>query len=121
MCSGTSFPSATSRLSSHSCGKHRIRTQYSIGVPVPPIRGLCSPRDRKHIEIEIGRESPVESQLLVAKMASPFERREVDETQIDGLLHFVSEFSGQKDPGNVRLERLNPHDAAGIGGRLRRE
>ena len=61
--------------------------------------------DGDDVEIEVGREPAVESQFLGAEVPARFQRAEVEEPEVDGLLDLVGEFAGQQHPGDVRFDQ----------------
>ena len=69
-------------------------------------------RDRHDLEVERGGEATVEAQLLLAEESARFERREIEEAEIDRLLDLVREGSRQQDVRNVRLEHLGGSGSA---------
>jgi hypothetical protein len=58
-------------------------------------------------QVDLGCEPPIQAQLFLASTAAQLERREVDEAEIDRLLHFVYIFSGQEHPGDMRLDQAH--------------
>ena len=67
-------------------------------------RSLDAAGDRYHVEVERGREAPIEPQLFLAEVTSRGKRREIEKAEIDGLLELVCEASGEKHIRDVRLE-----------------
>jgi len=62
--------------------------------------------DRDYIDIDLGRESPVEAQLRVAGLPPFLEGGEVEEAQVDRTLDLEHIRRPQEDPGDVRLDQL---------------
>ena len=58
-------------------------------------RSFRCPGDGHHLQIQVFREPPVESQLLLAEMFSAIESGEVQEAEIHGLLDLVGVVTGQ--------------------------
>ena len=106
-------PAASNRLASAPCGNSRIFTAYSSAGPGPPSdRRVDAAGDRHDLEVELGRESPIQTQLLFAEESPRRERREIEEAEIDCLLDLVRVRSGQQHERNVRLELRGRRDAA---------
>jgi len=63
--------------------------------------------DGGHLQVGLRRQPPVEPQLLLAESLSFFERREVEEPEVDGLLHLVDPVARDEDEGDVRLHEFH--------------
>ena len=94
---------ASSCDGSNSC----IRTANSTGWPVPPTTSRPPiARDRHDVDVEIGRKSPVEPQLLLAEPAPPLQRRGIEEREAHRFLDLVGVRAREHDPGDVRFPQL---------------
>ena len=62
--------------------------------------------DGHHVQVDLGRKTPVEADLLFAEKPAPGQRTEVEKAQVQGLFDFVGVRSGEKDPGNVGFHQL---------------
>ncbi len=97
-------PFAIIRLKSASCGNSRILTAYSTAGPGPSTMGaLGAAANGDNVEIHAGSKAPIETQLLLAEMAAPFERPEVEKVERDSLLDFVGVDAREQDVGDVRF------------------
>ncbi len=68
-------------------------------------------------EVGLRGEPPVQTDLLFAVEFPFFEAREIEKTEIDGLLHLVDFVSDDEDEGDVRLDDIDP--LRSDGGRIR--
>ncbi len=80
---------------------HRV---FERGSRAADDRRVDGAGDRHDLEVELRRESSIETQLLVAEESPRRERREIEEAEIDRLLDLVRVGSGQQHERNVRLE-----------------
>ncbi len=83
---------------------HRVLDAVTRAVDARCVRRAGDAGDA---EVQIGRKSPVEPQLLLARGAPLRERGEVEEPEVDRLLDLVRVVAGQHDPRDVRLDDLD--------------
>src|SRR5215469_10742681 len=62
------------------------------------------------LEIQLRRKAPIEAQLLVTQESPTIERSEIDEGVAHRPLDLVRVVPGEQDPGDVRLDELDPAD-----------
>jgi hypothetical protein len=60
-----------------------------------------------HAKIECFRQTPVQTQFLLAIEAAFVERAEIEEPEIHRFLDFVGVGAGEDDPGNMRFDHVN--------------
>ena len=68
----------------------------------------CGRHDRLYASVDVGRQSPVEANLLVTEQPAALERAVVHARQPDGLLELVGRVPGQQHPRDVGLAKLGP-------------
>jgi hypothetical protein len=73
--------------------------------------------DRRHAEINIRAQAPIQLHLAFAEAPPPFQRAEIEKAEIDRLLHLVNEGRGEEDPENVSLRRADFSRPVRIGRR----
>ncbi len=74
-------------------------------------------RDRPDAEVDAGAGPLVQPYFLLAEVAPPLERREVEEAEVDCLLQLEDAGLRQEDIGDVRLHELDRSDRERIGSR----
>ena len=74
--------------------------------------------DGNHVEVRARREATVQPQFLEAEMPPRLEGAEVEKAEVDGLLQFVGEVSGEEHAGDVGLDQADLFDPVGIGAGL---
>ena len=82
---------------------HQVLDRRLVHLPLRPVGGAVQ---GQHIQIEVGRETPVETQLVLAAGMAQGQRAEVQERQLQGLLDLVGEFAGQQHPGDMGLDEF---------------
>ncbi len=78
----------------------RVFDRLPFSLELEPSLAL---HDRHDAEIDVGRQPTVQRDLLPTVVQPPLQRREVEEAQIDGLLHLVRVGPRQEDDRDVRL------------------
>ena len=63
--------------------------------------------DRNDLQVQRRRRAPVQPQFFLAKALARFERGEVEEPEIDGLLELVGVLAREQHPGDVGLDQLD--------------
>ena len=63
--------------------------------------------DANHINIEFTKTALVECEFAVTKFVSGFEAAGIQEIQINRLFNFVRKLTGEKDPGEIRLNHFD--------------
>jgi hypothetical protein len=74
--------------------------------------------DRDHVLIQLGREPPVQPQLLAAEEVPLGKGREVEEAERERLLELVRMPTGQQNVGDVRLDVFDVGDRMRITARV---
>ena len=80
----------------------------------PEHRGLRCAGEGDDVQVQRGREPPVQTQLLPAAMGALVERAEVEEAEIERLLDLVGVVAGEKDPGDVGLHQPQAPHRVGV-------
>ena len=83
---------------------HGDRPVDDLSIALPDRQVLAVESHRFHSEVDVGCEPAVELDLPAAVQLPEFERREVEEPEVDGLLELVRPFAGQQDRRDVRLQ-----------------
>lgn len=82
--------------------------QYHIlGAQFPKRREPQLPpafHDRQHSQVEILRVARIETNLLLAKMSTPLQGREIDEVEFHRALEFEGVFSKEKNMGDMSMK-----------------
>ena len=76
---------------------------------------------REDAEIDVGRQPPVQPDLLLAEVPAPLQGREIQALPADRLLHLVGTAVGQEHPRHAGLARADRPRIARVGGRTRQE
>ena len=93
-----------------------MRTAVSIvGAVAREARGAVDPSYRADVEVEIGRESPVQADLLRAEVRTMPRVAEIGERELHRALDLVGVRAGEQHPGHVRLDHANRLDRVRIG------
>jgi hypothetical protein len=109
-------PACLIKLFQPDCPLDRFHGSADLALPQDP--GGCGRSDDRHrIEVERRSEPPIEPYLLLAEVSPSLERTEVEEAEIDRLLHLVHIVAGEKHPRDVGLDELHVLDGVGIGRR----
>jgi hypothetical protein len=74
--------------------------------------------DRQNLQIQVGCEALVQSQLLGAEVGAGGQFGEVQKTEIHRFLDLVSVRPGQYHPGDMRLDDLEPFHRMRVQGRV---
>ena len=64
-------------------------------------------QDRNNIQVNARGKAPVQTKFFLTIEFPFFQRREIEESEIDGFFYFVNVVTGNKDVRNVRLDKLN--------------
>ena len=82
---------------------HVNRVVDDLSLAADPVRAAFD-RDRRHPEVDVGGEAPIELDLRLAGGAALLARGEVEEAEVDRLLHLVDVVAEHEDPRDVGLE-----------------
>jgi hypothetical protein len=73
--------------------------------PAINLRVALRRRDSAYVNVELRRETPVETQLFATKMGASLAGAQIDERKVDGTLDLVSELASEQHPGDVCLNQ----------------
>ena len=79
-----------------------------------------NPRNRRHPEVNIRGEAPVQTHLFLAKIQPLFNGREIQESEVNRLFYLVRVFIGEEYIRDVSLKERNLATAFRVRGRLKK-
>ena len=89
------------------------------GLSITADARVCGlPGDGNNIQVQLGREAPVQPQLLLAAEAALLERREIQKAEIQRLLELIRVLAGQEHVRDVGLDMFDLARRMGIANRV---
>jgi hypothetical protein len=108
----------------HALGRQPLHFDQPLDRGALPLHSEVSGRiagERYDVEIDAGRQAPVQPQFLAAGELAGGKRGEVEKFVTHRLLHFEGELPGQKHIGHVGLDDLDVRRRVRVGRRRREQ
>jgi hypothetical protein len=83
---------------------NRVFDRFAIAAET---RCAIGHRDRHDVDVQRLGKAAIEADFFFTEPAPQRERREIEETEVDGLLDLVGEFAGEEHPRDVCLHQLD--------------
>ena len=99
-----------------SAGSRRMTTATSMARARPAEARRAVPLMLDHVQVDVGREPPVEAHLLATEVPPARERGEIEEAEVHRLLDLVHALAGEEHPGDVCLDELHPIHGVRVDG-----